>query len=109
MAEFVPLDYAEHPTQVLELLALPHLASAELKVGTARLTKGETVPPDGMSQHPQHEVSIFLRGSATLETGGETREVGPGEVVWIPAGEAHRAQAHEECEIFWVLFGGDHG
>lgn len=105
MATFVPLSYAEHPSQVLQLLDLPPEKLAGLRVGTARLSKGEWVPPQGTSTHAQDEVSIFLSGSATLESGGETREVGPGQIVVIPAGEAHRSQALEDCEIFWMLFG----
>ena len=107
MAKFIPLNYAEHPSQVLQLLNLPPEKLAGLRVGTARLSKGEWVPPEGMSTHAQDEVSIFLSGSATLESGGETRKVGPGEVIVVPAGEAHRSQALEDCEIFWMLFGGE--
>lgn len=65
------------------------------------------MPPVGTSTHAQDEVSIFLKGTATLEAGGETRQVTTGEVIHIPAGEAHRSQALEDCEIFWMLFGGD--
>lgn len=109
MAKFIPLSYAEHPTQVLQLLDLPPEKLAGLRVGTARLAKGEWVPPEGSSAHAQDEVSIFLSGSATLESGGETREVRPGEVIMIPAGEAHRSRALEDCEIFWMLFGESDG
>lgn len=105
MAKFIPLNYAEHPSQVLQLLSIPPEKMAGLRVGTARLAKGEAVPPQGASTHAQDEVSVFLSGSATLQSGGETREVGMGEVILIPAGEAHRSQALEDCEIFWMLFG----
>lgn len=107
MAKFIPLNYAERPNQVLQLLDLPPERLAGLRVGTAKLSKGEWVPPEGTSTHAQDEVSIFLSGSATLESGGETRTVGPGEVIVVPAGEAHRSQALEDCEIFWMLFGGE--
>ena len=105
MAEFIPLDFAAHPGQVLQLLDLPPEKLAGLRVGTARLAKGEWVPSEGTSKHAQDEVSIFLRGSATLEADGNVRQVGMGEVIVIPAGEAHRSQALEDCEIFWMLFG----
>lgn len=105
MAKFIPLSYAEHPSQVLQLLDIPPESLAGLRVGTARLSKGEWVPPQGTSAHAQDEVSIFLSGSATLEAGGETRQVGTGEVILVPAGEAHRSQALEDSEIFWMLFG----
>lgn len=105
MADFISLDYAQHPAQVLELLALPPDRLAGLKVGTAKIAKGEWVPPRGLSAHAQEEISLFLSGSATLESGGSSREVGPGEIVRIPPGEAHRSLAHEDCEILWMLFG----
>lgn len=105
MAEFIPINYADRPAQVLQLLRLPPEQLAGLRVGTARLAQGEWVPPSGTSTHAQDEVSVFLKGSATLEAGGATRHVGAGEIVLIPAGEAHRSQAQEDCEILWVLFG----
>jgi len=109
MPRIIPLTYAEHPSQVLQLLDLPPEKVAGLRVGTARLAKGERVPPEGESVHAQDEVSILLKGTATLDAGGVTREVGPGEVVYIPAGEPHSSEAKEDCEIFWVLFGGSDG
>jgi mannose-6-phosphate isomerase-like protein (cupin superfamily) len=39
--------------------------------------------------HDYAEVMIVLEGTATFTAGEESREVGPGEVVIIPAGEPH--------------------
>lgn len=106
MARFIPLKFATQPAQVLELLALTPDRLAGLRVGTAKVAKGERVPPQGYSTHAQDEISLLLAGSVTLEAGGGSREVGAGELVWIPAGEAHRSLAHEESEIVWMLYGG---
>lgn len=107
MAEFIPLEYASHPAQVLELLALAPDRLAGLRVGTAKIAKGEWVPPDGHSTHAQDELSLVLSGAVTLEAGGQSRLCGTGEVVLVPAGEAHRSLAQEDCEILWMLFGVD--
>ena len=39
--------------------------------------------------HPYDEVLIIQEGRATATVGGETVEVGPGDIVLIPAGEPH--------------------
>ena len=51
----------------------------------------EAAPGRGPSLHTHEyaEVMIVLEGSATFTDGVETREVGAGNVVVIPAGEPH--------------------
>ena len=47
---------------------------------------GDRIP---LHLHPIHEVIVFDAGSARVTLGGETRDVGPGTVVFIPAGTPH--------------------
>jgi mannose-6-phosphate isomerase-like protein (cupin superfamily) len=42
-----------------------------------------------LHKHPYDEVLIVLEGRARLDDGTETREVGAGDIVVIPAGEPH--------------------
>ena len=52
---------------------------------TAQPGKG---PP--LHTHPYVEVAFTIEGTATITVGDETREVGAGGIVVIPAGTPHR-------------------
>ncbi len=99
------LEYATHPEQVLSLLDLPAEQNAVLKMGTARIQKGDWVPLEGHSSHEQHEVSVILKGKLEIESGGQPGTIQTGDIALIPAGEAHRAQALEDTELIWFWFG----
>jgi quercetin dioxygenase-like cupin family protein len=47
---------------------------------------GDCIP---LHIHPIHEVIVFDDGAARVTLGGETRDVGAGAVVFIPAGTPH--------------------
>jgi len=47
---------------------------------------GDCIP---LHVHPIHEVIVFDDGAARVTLGDETRDVGPGTVVFIPAGIPH--------------------
>jgi quercetin dioxygenase-like cupin family protein len=91
--------------QVLDQLELPAETSASLKMGTAKIQKGDWVPQTGYSSHAQHEVSVILKGLLEIEIAGQTTPLKHGEVVMIPAGEAHRTLALEDSELIWFWFG----
>lgn len=99
------LEYPQLPLQVLEQLELPAETSASLKMGTAKIQKGDWIPVTGYSSHEQHEVSVILKGELEIEVGGITTPLKHGEVVMIPAGEAHRTFALEDSELIWFWFG----
>jgi mannose-6-phosphate isomerase-like protein (cupin superfamily) len=64
-----------------------HMASADLSVGTY------SIPAGGLDdQEPHHEDEIYVvqAGAATLVTDSGTTEVGPGSVIFVPAGENHK-------------------
>jgi quercetin dioxygenase-like cupin family protein len=99
------LEYPELPMQVLDQLELPAEASASLKMGTAKIQKGDWVPLTGYSSHEQHEISLILKGQLEIEIAGQATKLKDGEVVMIPAGEAHRTLALEDSELIWFWFG----
>lgn len=43
-----------------------------------------------LHRHPYEETFICLEGEATFESDGEKTRVGPGHIVVVPAGAAHR-------------------
>lgn len=56
-----------------------------------------SVPPKGATERHYHKVSeefyYILSGTGTVEIDGETREVGPGDGILIPAGAWHQISA----------------
>ena len=64
-----------------------HLRTADLSVGTYGIPAGGA---DGQSPHTEDEVYVVVSGNARLATPGGTADVGPGSVVFVPAGEEHR-------------------
>lgn len=59
----------------------------DLSVGTYSIVAGGV---DGQSPHTEDEIYVVTAGRATIEAGGERAEVGPGAVIYVPAGEVHR-------------------
>jgi quercetin dioxygenase-like cupin family protein len=100
-----PLEYPQLPLQVLDQLELPAEASASLKMGTAKIQKGDWIPVAGYSTHEQHEISVILKGQLEIEVAGQSTRLKNGDAVIIPAGEAHRTLALEDSELIWFWFG----
>lgn len=62
--------------------------------------------PDGA---PTTLVILCLRGAGWVRTGGNTREITAGDLVWLPANETHAYGAGEDgpWTIVWAHFAGD--
>ncbi len=58
-----------------------------MSVGIYVLPTGST---DGQSPHTEDEVYVVLAGSSRFTAGHETRDVRPGDTIFVPAGVAHR-------------------
>jgi len=61
------------------------------------------VQAGGSTQRHYHRLSeefyFILEGGGRMEIGGETREVGPGDAILIPAGAWHTIAAHERLRF----------
>ncbi len=79
-----------------------HLRTADLSVGTYGIAAGGT---DGQSPHTEDEVYVVTAGRARLVTPAKTVDVGPGSVVFVPAGEEHRFTDVTEDLSVLVVFG----
>ena len=64
----------------------PLLDRATLTIGRYRLAAGAT---DGQQPHDRDEVYCVLTGKAKFTAAGETRDVGPGDCVFVAADAAH--------------------
>ncbi len=73
----------------------------DLSVGTYSIVAGGT---DTQTPHTEDEIYVVTAGRATLESGGERAPVGPGSVVYVPAGEAHRFTGITEDLVVLVVF-----
>lgn len=77
----------------------------DLSVGTYSIPAGAA---DGQQPHTEDEIYVIMSGQATLEagTGAEATSVpvGPGSVVYVPAGEAHRFTRITQDLAALVLF-----
>jgi mannose-6-phosphate isomerase-like protein (cupin superfamily) len=73
---------APDPTHYVE-----HMRSTDLSIGTYSIPAGAT---DDQTPHTEDEVYVVTAGRATIVAGGEEASVGPGDTIFVPAGEEHR-------------------
>jgi mannose-6-phosphate isomerase-like protein (cupin superfamily) len=66
---------------------IEHLRSEHLSIGTYSVPAGEA---DTQEPHTEDEVYVVVTGRARLETDSGSADVGPGSVIFVPAGEGHR-------------------
>lgn len=81
----------------LELLRVP-----DLSAGLYVLAAGAV---DGQRPHTEDEVYVVLAGRAAFTSGGETRAVGPGDTLFVPAHEPHRFHDITDDLHLLVVFG----
>jgi mannose-6-phosphate isomerase-like protein (cupin superfamily) len=59
----------------------------DLSVGTYSIPAGGV---DGQGPHTEDEIYVVRAGRARIETDSGSADVGPGSVIYVPAGESHR-------------------
>ena len=74
----------------------------DLSAGLYVLDAGATDP---QSPHGEDEIYYVLAGRAAVTVGGETRDVGPGSVIFVAATVPHRFHAITERLELLVVFG----
>ncbi|HWA98582.1 MAG TPA: cupin domain-containing protein [Pirellulales bacterium] len=75
-------------SEIRELLAYRNSAIRLQSLAEARLPPGASTTPH---YHPQtEEIYYLLEGSARMQIGNETRDVGPGDAIAIPPGQTHQ-------------------
>lgn len=93
-------------------LDVRYLVGAE-RNGSELTHVGQTVYPKNGGTHEAHshpraeETVIVLSGRGWHRIGEQSYEIGPGDVVFVPRGVAHSAQAvgSQDMVILWVLGG----
>jgi mannose-6-phosphate isomerase-like protein (cupin superfamily) len=83
-----------------------HANSDDLSLGTYSIPAGGL---DDQTLHTEDEIYVVQAGRATLVTPTGTAAVGPGSVVFVPAGEAHRFTDITEDLALVVVFAPPYG
>ncbi|MBW1998299.1 MAG: cupin domain-containing protein [Deltaproteobacteria bacterium] len=67
----------------------------------AKLEKGKTLEAH---VDPMEEIYFLLSGQGEMRVDDETRQVGPGDAIWIPAGSIHSLTNHgdEDCILLVI-------
>ena len=78
-----------------------HLRVSDLSVGTYSVAAGAA---DDQEPHTEDEIYVVTAGQATLEAVGRAAPVGPGSVIYVPAGEPHRFTGVTSDLAVLVLF-----
>ncbi|MEV0274687.1 cupin domain-containing protein [Hamadaea sp. NPDC050747] len=83
-----------------------HLRVPDLSVGTYCIPAGGV---DDQSPHTEDEIYVVTGGRARIVTPDGDAEVGPGAVIFVPAGEVHRFVDVAEDLTLLVVFGPAYG
>lgn len=96
--------------------ALARLPTPEGKRFTTVLTHGslliELYAPRGVDPqkpHARDEVYVVVAGSGHFVHGARREPFGPGDVLFAPAGVAHRFENFSDDLVVWVMFYGPEG
>lgn len=91
--------YSEPPASALNRFT-EHLRVPSLSVGTYCIPRRGA---DDQRPHTEDEIYVVTRGRATVRTERRSAVVGPGDVIYVPAGEAHTFDVLEDLALL-VLF-----
>ena len=80
---------------------LEFLRPDSMSVGLYVLPAGET---DRQQPHTEDEVYVVLRGRSLFTAAGETRQVQPGDTIFVPARAEHRFHDIAEELVLIVVF-----
>jgi mannose-6-phosphate isomerase-like protein (cupin superfamily) len=80
---------------------ISHMAVPDMSVGTYSIPAGGV---DDQSPHTEDEIYVVTSGRARIETDDGSADLGPGDVVFVPAGEGHKFVDIAEDLALLVLF-----
>ncbi|MEO5964249.1 MAG: cupin domain-containing protein [Candidatus Limnocylindrales bacterium] len=81
---------------------LEFLRAPDLSAGLYALAAGAV---DGQSPHTEDEVYVVLAGCGRFSAGDDTRDVGPGDTIFVAAGVPHRFHDITDELRLVVVFG----
>ena len=78
-----------------------HLTTSDLSLGSYSIPAGGV---DDQQPHTEDEIYVVTTGRATMVSASGTAAVGPGSVIYVPAGEEHRFTDVTEDLAVLVVF-----
>jgi mannose-6-phosphate isomerase-like protein (cupin superfamily) len=78
-----------------------HMSVPDLSVGTYSIPAGGV---DDQTPHTEDEIYVVTAGRARIVTSDGTADVGPGDVIFVPAAEEHRFVDVAEDLALLVVF-----
>jgi mannose-6-phosphate isomerase-like protein (cupin superfamily) len=64
---------------------------------------------DPQKPHTRDEVYVVVQGSGQFLNGGQRHPIGPGDLLFVPAGVTHRFEDFTPDLVVWVIFYGPEG
>lgn len=99
------LTMPEGPVASMLLRSIDLAGAGRVEAGTAVISKGAVIPVDGFSRHAATEVAVVLTGALKIVTASREQQVNAGEMVILPAGEAHRSVGLDDTTlVYFHLF-----
>jgi mannose-6-phosphate isomerase-like protein (cupin superfamily) len=103
-----------HLTSAAALAALARNADGApfkelFKHGTLSVEVYKPIGVDHQSVHDRDEVYVVIAGTGTFLNGGARHAFGPGDLLFVKAGVAHRFEDFSDDFSTWVLFYGPPG
>lgn len=77
-----------------------------LEHGTAKIGLYAPRGTDPQGPHSRDEIYLVWRGHGRFERADESRDFGPGDVIFVPAGMDHRFVDFDDDFATWVIFYG---
>jgi mannose-6-phosphate isomerase-like protein (cupin superfamily) len=105
------MDASPHPTRVTvvdaDALPLPAGRLSAQVLNTPGLEARWYRPPnpDPQAPHDRDEVYVVVAGRGEFVRGATRTSFGPGDLLFVAAGESHRFERHTPDTAVWVIFG----
>jgi gentisate 1,2-dioxygenase len=108
---------SKHPRRVTMADALDAVSAIRTGIpsafcfehGTLQIKMYRPQGADGQQPHVRDEVYVVARGSGWFVNGTQRHAFGAGDVLFVPAGVAHRFEEFSDDFCTWVLFYGPEG
>jgi mannose-6-phosphate isomerase-like protein (cupin superfamily) len=101
------------PLRLADLLSTlaPQGERYAVALGHGSLEVGVYAPrgADPQSPHTRDEVYAVVRGHGWFRRGGHRAPFGPGDLLFVPAGQPHRFEQFSDDLAAWVIFYGPEG
>ncbi|MFH1350293.1 MAG: cupin domain-containing protein [Pseudomonadota bacterium] len=99
--EVLETTYLAHGGAIAQMILDQRILKEIGFLAIGRLEPGKRIEPH---VDPMEEIYFFMDGKGEMSVDEETRDVGPGDAIWIPAGSRHGVYnpGTDECVILVI-------